>query len=106
MSHEIYESAMRRALELALLGPAWGVNPQVGCVILSADGQIIAEGWHKGAGTPHAEVDALSKLDNVPAGATAIFKPMRWCAAPTAPSPKKNASAPTNCIWNWLKQLR
>ncbi len=72
MSHEIYESAMRRALELALLGPAWGVNPQVGCVILNADGQIIAEGWHKGAGTPHAEVDALSKLDQVPAGATAV----------------------------------
>lgn len=72
MSHEIHESAMRRALELALLGPAWGVNPQVGCVILNADGQIIAEGWHKGAGTPHAEVDALSKLDQVPAGATAV----------------------------------
>ena len=72
MSHEIYESAMRRALELALLGPAWGVNPQVGCVILNADGQTIAEGWHKGAGTPHAEVDALSKLDQVPAGATAV----------------------------------
>ena len=72
MSHEIYESAMRRALELALLGPAWGVNPQVGCVILNADGQIIAEGWHKGSGTPHAEVDALSKLDQVPAGATAV----------------------------------
>ncbi len=72
MSHEIYESAMRRALELALLGPAWGVNPQVGCVILNADGQIIAEGWHKGAGTPHAEVDALSKLDHVRAESTAV----------------------------------
>ena len=72
MSHETYENAMRRALELALLGPAWGVNPQVGCVILDADGQIIAEGWHKGAGTPHAEVDALSKLASVPAGATAV----------------------------------
>jgi diaminohydroxyphosphoribosylaminopyrimidine deaminase/5-amino-6-(5-phosphoribosylamino)uracil reductase len=72
MSHETYENAMRRALELALLGPAWGVNPQVGCVILDAEGQIIAEGWHKGAGTPHAEVDALSKLDQVPAGATAV----------------------------------
>ncbi|NCW68233.1 MAG: bifunctional diaminohydroxyphosphoribosylaminopyrimidine deaminase/5-amino-6-(5-phosphoribosylamino)uracil reductase RibD [Marivivens sp.] len=63
---------MRRALELALLGPAWGVNPQVGCVILDADGQIIAEGWHRGAGTAHAEVDALSKLATVPSGATAV----------------------------------
>jgi len=72
MSHETYESAMRRALELALLGPAWGVNPQVGCVILDAEGEIIAEGWHRGAGTAHAEVDALSKLEVVPAGATAV----------------------------------
>ena len=72
MSHETYESAMRRALELALLGPAWGVNPQVGCVILDAEGKIIAEGWHRGAGTVHAEVDALSKLEVVPAGATAV----------------------------------
>ena len=72
MSNETFETAMRRALELALLGPAWGVNPQVGCVILDANDQIIAEGWHRGAGTAHAEVDALSKLSQVPAGATAV----------------------------------
>jgi diaminohydroxyphosphoribosylaminopyrimidine deaminase/5-amino-6-(5-phosphoribosylamino)uracil reductase len=63
---------MRRALEIALLGPAYGVNPQVGAIILDKDLNIIAEGWHKGAGTPHAEVDALSKLDTVPDGATAV----------------------------------
>ena len=63
-----FEPTMRRALELALLGPAYGVNPQVGAIILDKDLNIIAEGWHKGAGTPHAEVDALSKLPNgVPA---------------------------------------
>ena len=70
-SHE-YETAMIRALELALLGPAHGVNPQVGAVILDASGAIIAEGYHRGAGTPHAEVDALSKLESVPAGAIAV----------------------------------
>jgi len=53
---------MRRALGLAANGPAAGVNPQVGCVLLSEDGAIVAEGWHRGSGTPHAEVDALSKL--------------------------------------------
>jgi len=68
----VYEPAMRRALEIALLGPAYGVNPQVGAIILDKDLNVIAEGWHKGAGTPHAEVDALSKLDIVPAGATAV----------------------------------
>ncbi|TFD79820.1 bifunctional diaminohydroxyphosphoribosylaminopyrimidine deaminase/5-amino-6-(5-phosphoribosylamino)uracil reductase RibD [Cryobacterium sp. Sr8] len=60
------ERSMRRALDLAGNGPSTGVNPRVGCVILGADGETLAEGWHRGAGTPHAEVDALAKL---PAGA-------------------------------------
>ena len=38
------------------------VNPRVGCVILSPHGDVLAEGWHRGAGTAHAEVDALAKL--------------------------------------------
>jgi diaminohydroxyphosphoribosylaminopyrimidine deaminase/5-amino-6-(5-phosphoribosylamino)uracil reductase len=67
------DAAMRRALELAAQGPATGVNPQVGCVILSPEGEIIAEGWHRGLGTPHAEVDALSKLSpGLSRGATAV----------------------------------
>src|SRR6185437_12747696 len=57
-----FEAPMRRALELAALGPEHGVNPRVGCVILSPDGEVLAEGWHRGAGTAHAEVDALSRL--------------------------------------------
>ena len=72
MSSQKYEFAMRRALQLALLGPAHGVNPQVGAVILDAELNIIAEGFHRGSGTHHAEVDALSKLEQVPAGATAV----------------------------------
>ena len=47
---------------LAARGPAHGGNPQVGCVLLDPDGEIVAEGWHRGAGTAHAEVDALSKV--------------------------------------------
>lgn len=53
---------MRRAIALAGNGPSNGVNPQVGCVVLNSAGTIIAEGWHRGAGTAHAEVDALSQL--------------------------------------------
>lgn len=56
------ESAMQRSLELALLGPAWGVNPQVGAVILDQEGRIVAEGYHKGSGTAHAEVMAIEDL--------------------------------------------
>ena len=64
---------MRRALELAGNGPETGANPRVGCVIATADGVILAEGWHRGAGTAHAEVDALSHLpDGAARGATAI----------------------------------
>ena len=70
--NEAERRAMVHALELATLGPR-GVNPQVGAVILSPEGEIIAEGWHHGAGTPHAEVDALSKLAPGAAdGATAV----------------------------------
>ncbi|MDH6423715.1 bifunctional diaminohydroxyphosphoribosylaminopyrimidine deaminase/5-amino-6-(5-phosphoribosylamino)uracil reductase RibD [Aurantimicrobium minutum] len=57
-----YEPAMRRAIALAANGPSNGINPQVGCVVLNSAGTIIAEGWHRGAGTAHAEVDALSQL--------------------------------------------
>ena len=65
--------AMRHALSLAAHGPTFGVNPQVGCVIVDPDGRVIAEGWHRGAGTAHAEVDALSKLSPGQAhGATAV----------------------------------
>jgi diaminohydroxyphosphoribosylaminopyrimidine deaminase/5-amino-6-(5-phosphoribosylamino)uracil reductase len=68
-----YAPAMRRAVELSAAGPAWGVNPQVGCVLLGEDGTVLAEGWHRGAGTAHAEVDALSKLPSGGArGATAV----------------------------------
>lgn len=52
--------AMRRALEIARRGPANGPNPRVGCVLLSPDGDVLGEGWHRGAGTPHAEVAALA----------------------------------------------
>ncbi|MEN9752800.1 MAG: bifunctional diaminohydroxyphosphoribosylaminopyrimidine [Actinomycetota bacterium] len=57
-----YEAAMRRALELALLGPTYGVNPQVGAVVIDGAGQIVAEGYHLGSGTKHAEVVALEAL--------------------------------------------
>lgn len=59
---------MRRAIELARRGPR-GVNPQVGAVIVAPDGRILAEGWHRGAGTPHAEVDALAHLSDPDAAA-------------------------------------
>jgi diaminohydroxyphosphoribosylaminopyrimidine deaminase/5-amino-6-(5-phosphoribosylamino)uracil reductase len=63
---------MLHALSLAGRGPITGGNPQVGCVLVNADGEIVAEGWHHGAGTPHAELDALSNLNGTAVGLTAI----------------------------------
>lgn len=68
---ERVDAAMRRALELAARGPAVGVNPQVGCVLLDARGDIVAEGWHRGSGTAHAEVDALAQVADA-RGLTAV----------------------------------
>ncbi|MCL2466349.1 MAG: bifunctional diaminohydroxyphosphoribosylaminopyrimidine deaminase/5-amino-6-(5-phosphoribosylamino)uracil reductase RibD [Micrococcales bacterium] len=51
---------MRRALALAWHGPGHGPNPRVGAVLLGPDGTHLGEGWHRGAGTPHAEVAAFA----------------------------------------------
>jgi diaminohydroxyphosphoribosylaminopyrimidine deaminase/5-amino-6-(5-phosphoribosylamino)uracil reductase len=53
------EKFMKRTLDLAIkaLGRT-SPNPLVGCVIVK-DEQIVGEGYHLKAGTPHAEVHAL-----------------------------------------------
>ena len=56
------QRAMRRALDLARTsGVPLGPNPRVGCVLLDAEGAEIAEGYHRGAGSPHAEAAALAE---------------------------------------------
>jgi diaminohydroxyphosphoribosylaminopyrimidine deaminase / 5-amino-6-(5-phosphoribosylamino)uracil reductase len=58
---------------LALAEPYRGrtsPNPLVGCVIVDAAGQVIAEGAHRGPGTDHAEIVALSALGGKAPGAT------------------------------------
>jgi diaminohydroxyphosphoribosylaminopyrimidine deaminase/5-amino-6-(5-phosphoribosylamino)uracil reductase len=62
---------MQRALTLAASGPV-GVNPRVGCVVLDAEGRLAGEGRHEGAGTPHAEVAALSCAGLRARGGTAV----------------------------------
>ncbi|MFF7726753.1 bifunctional diaminohydroxyphosphoribosylaminopyrimidine deaminase/5-amino-6-(5-phosphoribosylamino)uracil reductase RibD [Streptomyces sp. NPDC008001] len=64
---------MRRALELAVtaLGRT-SPNPVVGCVLLDASGATVAEGYHRGAGHMHAEVEALAAAGHRARGATAV----------------------------------
>jgi diaminohydroxyphosphoribosylaminopyrimidine deaminase/5-amino-6-(5-phosphoribosylamino)uracil reductase len=52
--------AMDRAVSLAARGPAHGPNPRVGAVLTDADGVVLGEGFHEGAGTAHAEVAAIA----------------------------------------------
>jgi len=68
-----WDAAMARALELAVAPDApRGLNPRVGCVIIGASGDTVGEGYHRGAGTPHAEVQALDEAGVAARGATAV----------------------------------
>jgi diaminohydroxyphosphoribosylaminopyrimidine deaminase/5-amino-6-(5-phosphoribosylamino)uracil reductase len=70
---DVEVTAMRRALALAASpGVPLGPNPRVGCVLLDDDGSVVGEGHHRGAGTPHAEVDALTSAGAAARGATAV----------------------------------
>lgn len=58
------EFFMQRALELAKLGIGnVSPNPRVGCVIVH-NNKIIGEGWHKKYGEAHAEVNAISSVED------------------------------------------
>lgn len=64
------QTPMQRAIEIAAFGPWPNPNPRVGCVVVASDGEIIAEGWHQGLGSDHAEVMALKIAGSKARGAT------------------------------------
>lgn len=73
VANEAEIDAMRRALELARTADLpVDPNPRVAAVVLTPDGRQIAEGWHRGAGTAHAEVDALSRAGDRAGGSTVV----------------------------------
>ena len=59
------------AIKLARYGlESTSPNPRVGCVI-TRDRQVLATGWHRQAGGPHAEIEALNAIGGSANGATA-----------------------------------
>ena len=70
---------MSRALVLAknALGRT-SPNPLVGAVIVR-DGRVVASGWHRKAGTPHAEIHALNMAGELARGAT-LYVTLEPCA--------------------------
>jgi len=53
-------------------------NPLVGAVIVK-DGKMISSGYHKMAGTPHAEINAINAVKNIPEGSK-IYVTLEPCS--------------------------
>jgi len=69
---------MRQALELARQGEGrTAPNPPVGAVLVR-DGDIVGQGFHPGAGQPHAEIFALGRAGSLARGAT-LFVTLEPC---------------------------
>ncbi len=76
-------AAMQAALAAAAQGPR-GANPLVGAVVVGTDGTLLATGYHRGAGTAHAEADAIAQakaagLDLRGAAIVVTLEPCNHC---------------------------
>lgn len=88
------EDFMKEALRIARNAEGrTSPNPMVGAVIVR-EGRIIAEGWHREAGTSHAEIHALEMAGELSRGAT-LYVTLEPCAhyGRTGPCAKAVAEA-------------
>ena len=77
--NELDESYMREALRIAEYARGrTSPNPLVGAVIVR-DGTIVASGWHRATGEPHAEIHALRMAGELARGAT-LYVTLEPCA--------------------------
>lgn len=61
MSMDVDEKFMKQALRLARRGlGSTSPNPAVGALVVK-DGYVVGSGYHRKAGAPHAEIEALSR---------------------------------------------
>src|SRR5271155_5155017 len=84
---------LREAIRLAKRGDgATSPNPMVGAVLVKG-GKIIGRGWHRRAGWPHAEIEALRdsrKHGQNPRGAT-LYVTLEPCSTHGRTPPCTNA---------------
>ena len=67
-----FEKLMAKAFDLAEKGSGYtSPNPPVGAILIKG-GRIIATGYHKKAGLPHAEIEAINKAGRNARGTTLI----------------------------------
>lgn len=67
------EELIQRCIQLALNGAGTAApNPMVGAVLVQGD-RILAEGWHRAVGGPHAEVECLKAFGDGPVPADAVM---------------------------------
>jgi diaminohydroxyphosphoribosylaminopyrimidine deaminase/5-amino-6-(5-phosphoribosylamino)uracil reductase len=69
---DVLDAAMRAAIDAAASTPRTLPNPRVGCVLVAPDGTTLVTGAHRGAGLPHAEIEALTQAGDAARGATAV----------------------------------
>jgi diaminohydroxyphosphoribosylaminopyrimidine deaminase / 5-amino-6-(5-phosphoribosylamino)uracil reductase len=70
---------LQRAYDLAARGLGeTAPNPPAGAVIVARDGRIVGEGYHRGAGSAHAEPLALARAGDAARGAT-IYVSLEPC---------------------------
>lgn len=80
MARPSHAHFMQRAIELAKQGRGrTSPNPMVGCVI-AHQGRIVAEGYHRKAGTDHAEIAALKKLRKADIPGATLYVTMEPCS--------------------------
>ena len=97
------EKYMRLAMQLA--GNAIGrtsPNPLVGAVIVK-DNRVVGWGWHRKAGTPHAEVHALNQAGELAQGAD-VYVTLEPCAhyGKTPPCAKALVEAKVKNVYGGL----
>jgi diaminohydroxyphosphoribosylaminopyrimidine deaminase/5-amino-6-(5-phosphoribosylamino)uracil reductase len=67
-----FDNLMERAFSLAKKGLGYtSPNPPVGAILIK-EGQIVGAGYHRKAGLPHAEIEALKKAGEKARGSTLI----------------------------------